>query len=63
MDRNSLGDPFGVGVQEYVQNKLTDEQMMRVYESAYELASNKEGVLDVLSVVLRDKLLPLAKDP
>ena len=57
MDRNSLGDPFGVGVQEYVQNKLTDEQMMRVYESAYELASSKEGVLEVLSVVLRDKLL------
>ena len=58
-------EPFEIDnfCQEYVQKKLTDEQMMRVYESAYELASDKEGVLDVLSVVLRDKLLPLAKNP
>ena len=58
-------EPFEIDhfCQEYVQKKLTEEQIMRVYESAYELEIDKEGVLDVLSVVLRDKLLPLAKDP
>ena len=55
-------EPFEIDYfcQNYVQNNLTDEEMRRVHKSAYETASDKEGVLDVLAVVLRENLLPLA---
>ena len=55
-------EPFEIDrfCQNYVQNKISDEEMVRIYESADEMAIDKDGVLEVLAVVLRDKLLPLA---
>ena len=41
----------------YVRNSLTDETKARVASCAYEAGIKREGVLDVLRVVLRDELL------